>query len=88
MNLQMNGKACYVRNRPYIHREREDAWCFGVDLERALATLPYDLRVLYHLQEEGYRDREICSRFGIPCDELPTLRAELARRLRSELRDA
>lgn len=81
----MRGSAVYVRIHPHIHREREDSWCFQVDLERALGRLPYDLRLLYHLQEEGYGDREVCRRMALHPDELPGLRAELGRRLGREL---
>lgn len=76
------------RPQPHVHREREDAWCTRIDLERAVEALPYELRMIWHLLEEGYSDREIASRLAAPAAEVQAWKRNLALHMRRELGEA
>ena len=85
--LEGNGRHVHslgVHGRGY-HATREDAWCDHVDLERALAQLPYDLRMIALMIAEKCTEREMTERLAIPKEILAIWREETMAFLRSQL---
>jgi hypothetical protein len=81
----LRGPRHLTLGEPSLFRERENLLCDRIDLDRAIARMPWHYQMMVRLIGEGCSDSEAALRMCVPLSELQRWKAEAVAFLRLAL---